>query len=86
MMDTGLSNMDMEFSKYLISLNKQYYPSFLNYILIYEMPWVLNGELNGSVLFVRTIQGNRVDEYLNFFALQQTRSCSWKSIYFMGVL
>lgn len=42
MMDTGLCNMDMEFSKYLISLNKQYYPAFLNYILIYEMPWVLN--------------------------------------------
>ena len=38
--------MDMEFSKYLISLNKLYYPSFLNYILIYEMPWVLNGRWN----------------------------------------
>ena len=44
MMETGLSNMDMEFTKYLISLNKLYYPSFVNYILIYEMPWVLNGE------------------------------------------
>ncbi len=43
MMETGLGNMDMEFTKYLISLNKLYYPSFLNYILIYEMPWVLNG-------------------------------------------
>mgnify|MGYP003729754047 CR=1 FL=1 len=44
MTETGLSNMDMEFSKYLISLNKLYYPSFLNYILIFEMPWVLNGK------------------------------------------
>lgn len=43
-MDTGLSNMDMEFIKYLISLNKYYYPAFINYILIFEMPWVLNGE------------------------------------------
>lgn len=43
MMDTGLSNMDMEFTKYLISLNKYYYPAFINYILIFEMPWVLNG-------------------------------------------
>ncbi|XP_065211892.1 motile sperm domain-containing protein 2-like [Planococcus citri] len=42
MMDSGLSNMDMEFSKYIINLNKQYYPSFINYILIFEMPWVLN--------------------------------------------
>lgn len=44
MMETGLANMDMEFTKYLISLNKLYYPSFVNYILIYEMPWVLNGK------------------------------------------
>lgn len=42
MTDTGLSNMDMEFTKVIISLNKCYYPHFLNYILIFEMPWVLN--------------------------------------------
>lgn len=39
---TGLSNMDMDFTRYIISLFKLYYPDFLNYILIYEMPWVLN--------------------------------------------
>lgn len=37
----GLSNMDMELIKYLISLFKYYYPFFLNYIVIYQMPWVL---------------------------------------------
>ncbi|KAG5880678.1 hypothetical protein JTB14_028433 [Gonioctena quinquepunctata] len=37
----GLSNMDMELIKYLIGLFKEYYPYFLNYILIFEMPWVL---------------------------------------------
>ncbi|KAK9499411.1 hypothetical protein O3M35_002453 [Rhynocoris fuscipes] len=42
MTDTGLANMDMEYTKYLINLCKQYYPYFLNYILIFEMPWVLN--------------------------------------------
>lgn len=40
----GLSNMDMEYTKYLIGLFKNYYPYFLNYILIFEMAWVLNGE------------------------------------------
>lgn len=39
----GLSNMDMEYTKYVISLFKNYYPYFLNYILIFEMAWVLNG-------------------------------------------
>nr|CAI5867080.1 unnamed protein product [Callosobruchus analis] len=38
----GLSNMDMELIKYLIGLFKEYYPYFLNYILIFEMPWVLS--------------------------------------------
>lgn len=42
MSDTGLSNMDMDYTKYLISLFKMYYPFFLNYILIFEMPWILN--------------------------------------------
>lgn len=37
----GLSNMDMELIKYLIALFKLYYPYFLNYIIIYQMPWVL---------------------------------------------
>uniref|UniRef100_A0A8D9A013 Motile sperm domain-containing protein 2 n=1 Tax=Cacopsylla melanoneura TaxID=428564 RepID=A0A8D9A013_9HEMI len=42
MAETGLANMDMEYTKYLIGLCKQYYPNFLNYILIFEMPWVMN--------------------------------------------
>ncbi|KAJ8664740.1 hypothetical protein QAD02_006402 [Eretmocerus hayati] len=46
MTDTGLSNMDMELVKYLIGLFKNYYPNFLNYILILEMPWVLNAAFN----------------------------------------
>ncbi|KAK6627612.1 hypothetical protein RUM44_010090 [Polyplax serrata] len=37
-----LGNMDMEYTKYLISLFKNYYPNFLNYIIIFEMAWVLN--------------------------------------------
>lgn len=44
MMGSGLSNLDMEFTNYLINLLKTYYPAFLNYIIIYEMPWVLNGK------------------------------------------
>lgn len=38
----GLGNMDMEFIKYLISLMKYYYPAFLQYIVIFQMPWVLS--------------------------------------------
>ncbi|XP_058805543.1 motile sperm domain-containing protein 2-like [Phymastichus coffea] len=46
MIDSGLSNLDMELTKYLIGLFKNYYPNFLNNILILEMPWVLNAAFN----------------------------------------
>lgn len=44
MTDAGLNNLDMEYIKFLINLFKSYYPDFLNYILIFEMPWILNGK------------------------------------------
>jgi len=33
----------MELIQYMIQVFKDYYPWSLNYILVYEMPWVLNG-------------------------------------------
>ena len=40
----GLKNMDMEFIQFIINCFKDYYPWMLNYILVFEMPWVLNGK------------------------------------------
>ncbi|KAG0725359.1 Motile sperm domain-containing protein 2 [Chionoecetes opilio] len=45
MCDTGMKNMDMEFIQYMINLFKSYYPWVLNYIIVFEMPWLLNGKL-----------------------------------------
>ncbi|XP_037933701.1 motile sperm domain-containing protein 2-like isoform X2 [Teleopsis dalmanni] len=42
MAGTGLGNMDLDFVKRIIDTFKQYYPNTLNYILIFEMAWVLN--------------------------------------------
>ena len=42
--NAGLKNMDMEFIQFIISTMKDYYPDPLNYILVFEMPWVLNGK------------------------------------------
>ena len=44
----GLRNMDMEFVQFIIGTLKEFYPDPLNYILVLEMPWVLNGELGGE--------------------------------------
>lgn len=43
MEDSGMSNMDLDYTRYIINLFKHYYPNSLNYILVYELPWVLTG-------------------------------------------
>ena len=40
----GLKNMDMDFIKYMIAVFKDNTPWNLNYILVFEMPWVMSGE------------------------------------------
>lgn len=42
---TGLFNMDLEFVERMIEPFKLYYPNALNYILVFEMAWVLNGTI-----------------------------------------
>lgn len=48
MAGTGVSSMDMDFVKRIIETFKMYYPNALNYILIFEMAWVLNGRMKFS--------------------------------------
>jgi len=38
----GLSNFDLELVKFLIHVLISYYPNFVNKILVFEMPWILN--------------------------------------------
>ncbi|XP_050742801.1 motile sperm domain-containing protein 2 isoform X2 [Drosophila biarmipes] len=42
MAGTGLATMDLDFVKRIVETFKQYYPNTLNYILVYELAWVLN--------------------------------------------
>ncbi|XP_030371885.1 motile sperm domain-containing protein 2-like [Scaptodrosophila lebanonensis] len=42
MAGTGLATMDLDFVKRIIETFKLYYPNTLNYILVYELAWVLN--------------------------------------------
>ena len=40
----GMSNVDLEYMKVVINTIKTYYPESLRWILVYEMPWVMNGK------------------------------------------
>nr|XP_015217190.1 PREDICTED: motile sperm domain-containing protein 2 isoform X2 [Lepisosteus oculatus] len=42
MSESGLSNIDMDFVKYIINCFKVYYPKFLSKMVMYEMPWIMN--------------------------------------------
>lgn len=44
MLSTGMGNIDMDYTKNIINIFKQYYPNSLNWILVYDMPWIMNGE------------------------------------------
>lgn len=44
MLGSGMSNIDMEYTKFIINTFKNYYPDSLNWILVYDMPWIMNGE------------------------------------------
>ena len=40
--DAGIGNVDMDMLWFLISSMNKYYPKGLSYILVYELPWILN--------------------------------------------
>ncbi|XP_034042371.1 motile sperm domain-containing protein 2 [Thalassophryne amazonica] len=42
MTESGFSNIDMDFVKYIINCFKVYYPRFLSKMVIVDMPWVMN--------------------------------------------
>lgn len=44
MTDCGLSNIDLPYTQYIINTFKYYYPEQINYIIVYDMAWILNGK------------------------------------------
>ncbi|XP_013791564.2 motile sperm domain-containing protein 2-like [Limulus polyphemus] len=39
---SGMANMDVDFTMYLMSLFITYYPAFIDHIYVFEMPWIMN--------------------------------------------
>ncbi|MEE6468349.1 hypothetical protein FKM82_008265 [Ascaphus truei] len=42
MTESGLSNIDMDFVRFIINCFKIYYPRYLSKIVVFEMPWIMN--------------------------------------------
>ncbi|KAF7990427.1 hypothetical protein HCN44_000232 [Aphidius gifuensis] len=52
MCDSDISNFDVDFTRFLVELFDFYYPNFLHYYILLEMPWILNATLNFIKLFL----------------------------------
>ncbi|CAH1395114.1 unnamed protein product [Nezara viridula] len=73
MQDSGIANADMDFMKFIISLFKQYYPYFLNYILVFDMPWMLSAAFkvvktwlpNKAVQKIKNIDKKSLKDYVD---------------------
>lgn len=49
MTDAGLSNLDLDYIKSIIGLFETKYPNAPNYIVVHELPFLLNGESSRSI-------------------------------------
>ena len=45
MTGSGLAQMDMELMRFIVSCFKLYFPDLLGFLLVYNMPWILQGYL-----------------------------------------
>lgn len=45
MSDAGYSNLDMEMIKFVVNCLKTYYPGLIDYMIIFQMPFIFNGKL-----------------------------------------
>lgn len=43
LLGSGIANIDMDFILAMLNTLKNYYPETMKWILVYEMPWVMNG-------------------------------------------
>ncbi|XP_068627111.1 motile sperm domain-containing protein 2-like [Battus philenor] len=77
----GINNIDIDLVIYMVTLLKNYYPKFVNYIIIYQMPWMLTAgyKLVKGILPGRTVDKLRIigkDKIKDYVPLDQALK-SW---------
>ncbi len=54
MTGAGLAQMDMDLVKFIVNAFKIYYPNLLSWLLVYNMPWILQGTHSLSLIHTLT--------------------------------
>ncbi|KAK2850522.1 hypothetical protein Q7C36_009305 [Tachysurus vachellii] len=70
MSESGISNIDMDFVKYVINCFKVYYPKSLSKMILYEMPWIMNAAWK----IVRTWLGPEAISKLKFVSKSEVQT------------
>ncbi|XP_061483148.1 motile sperm domain-containing protein 2 isoform X3 [Rhineura floridana] len=73
MAETGLSNIDLDFVRYIVTCFKVYYPNYLTKIVIFELPWIMNAAFKlvkswlgpEAVNLLKVTNKNEVQEYIS---------------------
>uniref|UniRef100_A0A6J0T8N7 Motile sperm domain-containing protein 2 isoform X1 n=2 Tax=Pogona vitticeps TaxID=103695 RepID=A0A6J0T8N7_9SAUR len=73
MAETGLSNIDLDFVRYIISCFKVYYPNYLTKIVIFELPWIMNAAFKlvkswlgpEAVTLLKLTNKNEIQQYIS---------------------
>lgn len=76
----GINNIEVEVVAYMITLLKNYYPKFVNYIIIYQMPWIMTAgyRVVKGLLPARAIERLRVinkDKIKDLIPINQALKC-----------
>ncbi|KAJ7319596.1 hypothetical protein JRQ81_019107 [Phrynocephalus forsythii] len=73
MAETGISNIDLDFVRYIISCFKVYYPNYLTKIVIFELPWIMNAAFKlvkswlgpEAVNLLKLTNKNEIQQYIS---------------------
>ncbi|KAG8450375.1 hypothetical protein GDO86_002867 [Hymenochirus boettgeri] len=73
MFESGLSNVDMDFVRFVINCFKIYYPRYLSKIVIFEMPWILNAAFKiikswlgpDAVNLLKFVNKSQIQDYIS---------------------
>ncbi|XP_072946728.1 motile sperm domain-containing protein 2-like [Epargyreus clarus] len=76
----GLSNMDIDIVMYMVTLFKNYYPNFVNYIIVFQLPWILSAgfKIVKSILPAKAVEKLKTigkDKLKEIVAPEQALTC-----------
>lgn len=60
---TGLKNLDLDYTKQLVNTLKAYYPNALNYIFVFELPWILTGNDRFKFVWHQFENGDQIESW-----------------------